>query len=645
MPADTLLPLLPEKCEACLSMCGISLIIDTKTESAGSQKLELALERMQKQQQQRGPDSSGTVMLPWNEGTVAMGSRRLQILDASAFADQPMQRSWRGRQGWLSYNGELYNYADLRNELLQLGCTFRSSSDTEVVHYALLVWGVKALPKFNGMFALAYYEQSQSGTSRLLLARDRWGQKPLYYTRQHNQWLAASELQAILASGLVKKELNQAQLWYYLRYKFARRPHTFFKDVYELEPGHYLLLEPQMNPVIQKFVLPSPAPIDPVATDEKVLERVEELLTDSLLNHLQSDKPVGLFLSGGVDSTLMLALLRQHAAGQVPVCFTIGTAEDSSWSTQDLHWAEKAAAQWDAYHQPLLISSSTVLDNFSELAGNQDQPIADGAWLLTYLLSQHVAAARVKVVLGGAGADEQFAGYHRHSAFGAYLQHQRRLAPLLPMLKSSSSLLPTGKLVPGRQLWQLIKKFGSNLNKDPYQTFLNFTSLAILQQAADEPAVQPEGEPLQWALDHDRQQFLISDVLALSDKASMQWGLEMRAPYLEGLLSDYVAQLPAKYLLKNGKKWLTKALLDKCGGKAYSQRRKEGFGMPFGAWVQQGKTEHLWQWLQQSEHALHEHLPAAVTRDLLDKHRKGKADYNQELMALALLASWMEKHF
>lgn len=629
-------------------MCGISLIIDSDGTLAAPAGLAYSLAQMQKQQHHRGPDSGGTIMLPWHSGSLSLGSRRLQILDASQAADQPMQRSYGGRKGYLSYNGEVYNYTNIRNELLQLGCSFSSSADTEVVLYALLVWGKSALQQFNGMFALAYYEEQEQEEPFLLLARDRWGQKPLYYSRQQNHWIVASELQTLFAAGLVKKQLNQQQLMHYLRYKFAARPETFFEGVAELEPGHSLFLRPGQEAKKEAFIQPpsaSAALADP-SNDEAVLEKVEELLVDSLLLQLQSDKAVGLFLSGGVDSTLILALLRQHAAWQLPQCFTIGSGaeEASSWGTKDHSWAAKASLQYEAYHQPLALEASTVLGRFEELAGRQDQPVADGAWLLTCLLSEW-ASVKVKVVLNGAGADELFAGYNRHSAFASYLKNQRWLMPLLPLLKQGSRFLPAGQQVPGRQRLQLLQKFGKNVGADPYQTFLNFTSLSIFEQEVVETEGRLQGEPLQWALRHDQQQYLISDVLALNDKASMQWGLEMRMPYLDGPLTDYVSQLPASYLLKKGKKWLLKALLEKHGGKAYTRRPKEGFGMPFGGWIQEGKADFMWQWLEQKEHPLHEVLPVSLTKDLLKAHRQGKADYSQELIALALLAVWMEKNF
>ena len=629
-------------------MCGISLIIDSEGILAGKAVLEPALERMQQQQVHRGPDSGGAVLLPWARSTAALGSRRLHILGATPESDQPMERSWGSKKGRLSYNGELYNYADLRNELLRLGCSFTSSSDTEVVLYALMAWGREALLKFSGMFALVYYEEETGKESpTILIARDRWGQKPIYYTQQSGYWLAASELQGLLASGLVKKQLNQRQVYNYLRYKFATRPQTFYKDVFELEPGHYLQLSPFAGVVEGTFAAPpSIAAIEGPFDRIEVVEKVEELLVDALLTHLQSDKPVGMFLSGGVDSTLMLALLQKHAAWQLPVCFTIGQGgEGSPWGTDDYKWAEKAASQYGAYHHPLQLDESHILGKFTELAGQQDQPVGDGAWLLTYLLSEHTASTKVKVVLSGAGADELFAGYNRHSAFSKYLDSQGLLKPFLPLLRSGSRLLPSGMNIPGRKQWQLLKKFGRNVESNPYQTFLNFTSLSILANSTESLELSPAGDPLQWALAHDRQHYLISDVLALNDRASMQWGLEMRMPYLDQPLSEYVTRLPANYLLKGGRKWLLQDLLQQQGGKAYTRRRKEGFGMPFGAWVKQGKTDFLWQWLQQKEHPLHEVLPPAVTQELLNAHRQGRADYSQELMALALLSHWLEKHF
>ncbi|EMR00793.1 asparagine synthase (glutamine-hydrolyzing) [Cesiribacter andamanensis] len=588
-------------------MCGIALILATDGPLAARSPLQTPLQQMLSRQQHRGPDSQGEQYLPWGSGLLAMGSNRLRILDPRPAADQPMERQLGSKKGVLSYNGELYNYTELRNELLRLGCAFSSSSDTEVVLYALLAWGRSALVRFQGQFALAFWQQQEDQPPQLLLARDRWGQKPLYYSQQQGTWLAASELQGLLASGLVHKALHQEQVFHYLRYKYAARPHTFYRGIRELEPGHSLLLQPGADPLLEGFVPPAPTASLP-ESDQGVLDTVEELLIDALLAQLQSDVPVGLFLSGGVDSTLLLALLRQHAAWQLPRCFTLGnSAQEARWGTRDFEWAAKAARQYGAYHHPLALEADALLGRFGELASRQDQPIGDGAWLLTNLLSEFAtsgnygadgAAQGVKVVLSGAGADEAFGGYNRHGAFAWYLRNRNWLLPLFPLLESASGLFPTALPLPGRAGWQLAKKFSRNLRADPYQTYLNFTSLALLPPAERGPAergpaerAEPQQPPdwLAWALEHDRHYYLTSDVLALNDRAGMQWGLELRQPYLHEPLWDFLARLPAHHLLKGGKKWILKALLERHGGKAYAQRPKQGFGPPFGGWVRGGK--------------------------------------------------------
>lgn len=625
-------------------MCGINLLLDRNNTLSS----EGGIRRMTEATLHRGPDAQAWVRIEQAGQQLFIGNNRLKILDLSQQGNQPMQCAEKGREGQrytLSYNGEIYNHFELKNELLQKGYQFRSNSDTEVLLYALVEWGEGATGRLNGMFAFIFYDQQEG---MLLLARDRWGMKPLYYFQHPDYLIASSEIRGIIASTLVKKKLNESQLYHYLQFRYAQKPQTFFQDINELLPGQQLKCYTG-KPAVEKksFLLPN-IPTVPNLEPNHLIQEVEEKLTDALFSHLHSHRPTGIFLSGGMDSTLMLALLRNNSSYYLPDCFTIVNSEtEAAWGTQDYLWANRAAKQYDFHHHPVSIDAS-VLDHFSSFIHEQDQPIGDGAAFLTSYLAAY-AGSQVKVVLSGAGADELFGGYNRHLAFYKYLQHYQKIRLFLPVLKTFKGVLPSGKIPGFRKSFRLWNKLLQALDTSPSQTFLNFLSFQILEEQAKEPLQQQPGGFaegwLQAALLHDQSNYLISDILALNDKACMQHGLEMRMPFLSEEVAGLATSLPGDLLLKKGRKWLLAEILKKHGGEAYARRNKEGFGMPFGLWIKNGKTELLWEWLNEPGHLLFQYLSENRVRDLLKIHKSGKEDLSQELFSLTVLAHWLSKEF
>lgn len=626
-------------------MCGINLILDKQHQLHSDD----AIRKMVAASRHRGPDAESWVRSTHGQAQLFIGNNRLKILDLSPAGNQPMQCSEGGQQGdryTLSYNGELYNHFGLKNELLQRGYTFHSTSDTEVLLYALAEWGESAISRLEGMFAFIFYDKL---SSTLLMARDPRGMKPLYYAENEGYLLASSELQSLFAAGLFRKQLNEEQLYHYLQFRYARKPFTFYKQVYELLPGHLLNCSPTEKISIRPFRQPKQAEESSRAagfSEAALADEVEEKLTDSLFNHLHADRGCGLFLSGGIDSTLMLALLRHHGS-QLPVCYTIANSEkEAAWGTQDYRWASRAAKQYEAYHIPVTIDAS-VLEQFPAFIAAQDQPIGDGAAWLTAILSRE-AVKQNGLVLSGAGADELFGGYNRHQAFYTYLKYHKQAGWMLPAIKSLGALIPGSGFSPLRKPLRLMKKFAGQTSLSPSETYINYLSFAT--DNPQDVQLQPEAGDftegwMQAALQHDRDHYLVSDVLALNDKAAMQHSLEMRMPYLDQQLWTFATSLPASLHLQHGRKWIPGRILAKYGGQAYVNRKKEGFGMPFGLWVKEGKTEGMWEWLGEADHVLLEYLRAADVREMLVNHKKGREDFTQELFSLTVLAHWLAKEF
>ncbi len=618
-------------------MCGINLILD-KTCLLG----EDIIGRMNASTAHRGPDAVQTRVIREKDFQVFLGVNRLQVIDLHQRADQPFSDEHQDQL--LAYNGEIYNAFEIRNQLIDDAFQFYTRSDTEVLLHAIGKYDEACLPLLEGMFAFVHYDRPRK---KLLLARDRHGMKPLYYYEDDQYFIASSEIKGLLATGLIKKELDEQQVQHYLRFKFAQKPATFFKNIFELAEGSYIAMTPD-SPWEVRGYLPEPLPAFPQADENatSVIDTTERLLTDALLKHVVADVPMGLFLSGGVDSTLLLALLQKEGISPLS-CFSIVNLEkDAAFGTDDYRFASKAAQQYGAYHDQLEVSA-TDLGEFNSFIASTNQPIGDSGAFMTHLLSMHTAK-KVKVVLSGAGADEIFAGYNRHLAFAKYLKHKKLLTTFLPLIKVMAPLLPTGGPNPWRKKAQLYDKLIANISEDPLQTFKNFGSLRTLsgdEEVYSKVPKQDSSHLMQQALYFDRTNYLISDVLALSDGYTMRHSLEMRMPYLDNDLVAYADALGPTAKLKKGSKWILRHILQRNGGKLYTSRKKEGFGLPFGKWVQEGKAGEIIKIFDDENIILYNFVLKSRVDQMLKEHLQQKKDFTLELWSLVVLAHWLQKEF
>ncbi len=312
------------------------------------------------------------------------------------------------------------------------------------------------------------------------------------------------------------------------------------------------------------------------------------------------------------------------------------------------------AQQFGADHQSFEIDAS-ILQYLDKLISTLDQPIADGAALLTYYLSEQVKV-KIKVALSGAGADELFGGYNRHRAFYHFLQHRRFAQLFLTLFKSGAAILPTGVKHPLRKQFLLIRKLANKIQPhQPAQTFLNFISmdrhleqLLLPEYTTDTAPVETSVSPenlLRWGLNQDLHQYLIADILAMTDKSSMAHSLEVRTPFLDNSIQAFVQSLPAETLFRNGPKWILKHILEQRQGQQLTNRPKEGFGMPLGQWLKQASNQWLLRDLQNSQHILFRYIRFPETQQLIQALLQGRHDYSAELWALIILARWLARHF
>ncbi len=622
-------------------MCGIQLIFDKKRQLPPQQAI--AMQKMLEAGSHRGPDAEDAASFSFGGGRIHLGSNRLKIIDPHPRANQPML-SADGRYS-LCFNGTIYNYFELRNQLLGQGIQFTTQSDTEVLLHMLIRHGHEALDKLNGMFALAFYDVQ---AEKLLIARDRFGIKPLYYFQNEDYLLFSSQIKSLTNCGLLAKKLRPAAIHEYLAFRYAHPPRTFFENIFQFPAGHYLEIGAAGHGEPRPFVGRNEQQEIPEA---EVLREVEERLTDAVLRHLVADVNSGLFLSGGVDSTLLLALIHEQGAHPIPTFSVINSKEDAAYGTHDYQYAASAAAMYGRKHYELALSADMLPKHAPSFISSVDQPVGDSAAFLTYMLSAEVKKV-AGIALSGAGADELFGGYHRHQAFQMYLRYYRAFIKSAALIRKTSQILPTGFRHPLQEQFRLLAKLGKSLHNNPAQTFRNFigreifsSSLQLTDEGASSDQNNFESYWLEYAFAHDLHNYLPQDILLLSDNMSMARSLEMRLPYLDQALASYALKLPASLKLRHGRKWILKRLLEKRGGKAFSRRAKAGFGLPLGHWLRTEACQSVRSRLETRDSLLYEHIAYEQVAQMLKAHQARRADHGIDLWNLWQLSAWLEVNF
>ena len=616
-------------------MCGIAGIVEV-----GGRGVDRALlTAMTTAQAHRGPDGDGFVC----RGGVGLGHRRLAIIDLVT-GDQPMPND--DQSIWIVFNGEIYNYRELRTELEARGSRFRTQSDTEVILRAYEAYGADCVTRLRGMFAFAVLDER---ARQVFLARDRVGIKPLVYHWDGRRLLFASELKGILQAANVPRDLDLEALGEYLGYHYVAAPRTIFRAVRKLPPASTLTVSLDGGaPRVARYWTLRFAPQPRVSEDEWI-EGLKAQLAHAVRSHMISDVPIGAFLSGGLDSSTVVALMAQ--ASSTPVrTFSIGFAETDF---DELAYARQVAARYGTDHYELVVKPS-ALDVLPKLAWHFDEPFADSSAIPTYYVSK-ITREHVTVALSGDGGDENFAGYRRYAR--AQQLHERldhgmlRLAQ--PLLRLAAGALPVG--APG----QAYAGFLGAGELGRYHRLMTYERSETLRHlltsdlrgsvAAPGPAgfarlVAELGAPdyvsaLQLI---DIHTYLPEDILTKVDRASMAVSLESRVPLLDHVLMEYAATIPSSLKLREGqgKHILKRAMASSLPGDILT-RRKMGFGVPLGEWFR-GELRELVRDVLLSRVARERGMfrPAAIAR-LLDAHEAGRRDYSARLWALVCLELWM----
>jgi asparagine synthase (glutamine-hydrolysing) len=652
-------------------MCGIAGAIALEA-AAGrlADPLDRIVERMAQRLAHRGPDGSGLWRPP--SGLIALAHRRLAIIDLTDTGRQPMDYAGRF---WITFNGEIYNFKDLRPQLLALGHSFRGESDTEVLLAAIAQWGIDdALRRCVGMFAFALWDAQDQV---LHLGRDRMGEKPLYLGEFSGYLFFASELRAFRAIPGFDARISGVAANAYLRDGCVPGALSIYEGIYKLPPGHVLTVQAGRD---QRLPVDWPRSAggsslrdlkprsywscrdaatkgreSPIKDPRAAIEQGEELIRQSVREQMHADVPTGAFLSGGIDSSLVTAVM-QHQSSQPVRTFTV--AFDDPRYDESQH-ARAIADHLGTRHEEFSLREREIVDQVPSIVHLMDEPTANGSFFPVYLIS-HLARTQVTVVLSGDGGDELFAGYNRYAlATGAWRRSRWIPSPLRRQLAES---LSGGGSSENSWLVSKVARFGSQvgsadarrklarvLTSETFsEAYLRLTSYwiepSVLEGSSEPPSRDWPAEfrdDLPSMLLADQSNYLPDDNLAKVDRASMATSLETRLPLLDHRLVEFSWRLPTDLKLHGrSTKWLLRAILDRYVPRSLIERPKMGFSVPIGKWLRDPLREWAGDMLHSSAfHGTFPVRPAAIRR-LWDDYLAGCGPSANEVWALAMLSAW-----
>jgi asparagine synthase (glutamine-hydrolysing) len=640
-------------------MCGIVGLLDTSA-SQREDDLRTLVDAMRDTLRHRGPDASGT----WVDAPagIALGHRRLSIVDLSDAGAQPMA-SASGR--WiLTYNGELYNAPDLAADLVAAGHRFRGHSDTEVLVEAIASWGLeRTLARANGMFAFAVWDRDERA---LHLARDRVGEKPLFYGWFGSTFVFASELVALRAHPAFDDEIDRTALTEYLRRNCVPAPRSIFEHVRKLPPASVLTIHAASVPGAESPVTYwsvadtyDPARARPDIGDDGAVDELEALLLDAVRIRMRSDVPLGAFLSGGVDSATVVALMHAHSDRAVRT-FTIGS---TSRAHNEADRAAVIADRLGTRHTELVVTGDDALAAVDRLPVVYDEPFADSSQIPTLLVSE-LARRDVVVSLSGDGGDEVFGGYERYRWVPSLTDRNRRIpaawraagaraATAVPPRAWEALTAP----IPPRWRPQIpatkVAKLASLATLDDpramYEVLVShFADPASVVVGGDDPSVVDptpwrDDEAVERMMARDTVTYLPDDILVKLDRATMSVSLEGRIPFLDHRVVELMASLPLRTKLRDGtSKWLLRRVLERYVPAEVFAGPKAGFGVPIGAWLRGPLRPWAEDLLATDALARAGYLRPEPIRRLWDEHQSGRYDRAYQLWDVLMFQAWLE---
>ncbi len=629
-------------------MCGIYGYLSTKEKVAPD-----ILHSMGDSLRHRGPDGEGEEIQQSVEWGIGLGHTRLSVIDLSPAGKQPMCNE--DETIWITYNGEIYNFRELRTELQRNGHRFKSNSDTEVIIHLYEERGVRCLERLNGMFAFAIWDRSEK---TLFLARDRIGKKPLHYGLYDGGIVFGSEIKALLKHPKIVREIDLSSLNKYLSYEYVPAPGTIFKSIQKVRPGCFLLYKNGEVKTEKYWDIPlSDHPIS-YKTEDEYVEELREILEKSVRSRLLADVPVGVFLSGGLDSSLVAAMAKRN--NEDIECFSIGF-DDSSFDERK--YAARVAQSLHLKQNLRIFSMSEMLANLEDLPRLLDEPLADASILPTYLLSK-MTSEKLKVALSGDGGDELFAGYPTYQAHklvtyfdslpDSLKDAARSLALSLPVSDTNISFdFKIKQFLRGAGVSSEIRFFrwmGGFIDGEKKELLSDDLKAALRHHNSYEDIFSYISESglskdMERILYLSMKLYLQDDILVKVDRAAMANGLEVRCPLLDQEFVEFACRLPTKYKLKGLK---TKYLLKKAARgilpNEIIDRRKKGFGIPITRWLRNELKDFMLNSLEETKIKRQGYFNYAYIKKLIDDHLEKKKDNRKALWTLLVFQIWHENY-
>jgi asparagine synthase (glutamine-hydrolysing) len=633
-------------------MCGI---IGFLTSKPGNIPEDEILKKMRDVLTHRGPDDEGEYIRPLDgRGPfVFFGHRRLSIIDLTG-GHQPLSNE----EGtvWVIFNGEIYNFKELREELKSRGHQFRTRSDTEVIVHAYEEYKEDCFRYFNGMFAIGIWDEK---AKRLVLARDRLGKKPLYYSSINETFLFASELKAIMVYPHFPRKVDPLSLMKYLFFEFIPCPHTIFKDAKKIPAASYLIWDKKGIKVRQYW-----SPFDPqreikYLSESEAEARMMGLLKESIKRRLMSDVPLGVFLSGGIDSSAITALAQKEIPGKIKT-FSIGF-EDPSFD--ESRYAFLASKYIGTEHHEQTMTPTDLLNIVPHLPDILDEPMADASILPTYLLSKFTRG-HVTVALGGDGGDELFAGYPTYLAHKFARPYKRFLGFSKPIGTFLANLLPVSddnisfdfkvkKFLSGinypdgirNSVWLGSFSFPENEKVLSPKIQMKFNRDQLVDEISLYEKEYPYEDPMTKLQYLDLKLYLQESILVKVDRASMACSLEVRAPFLDHELVEFVLGLPSRWKLKGlTSKYILKKTMENWLPDEVINRPKKGFGVPIAKWVK-GPLKELFGDLLSADRIRREgFLNSEYVTNLYQDHLRNRRDSRKQLWTLLVWELWVNRY-
>lgn len=631
-------------------MCGIAGFVDFKKRST-----EDILRNMSSCLQHRGPDGQGISFSETGSAAIGLGHRRLSIIDLSAAANQPMH--YDGLH--LIFNGEIYNYEEIRNALIAKGHRFNTHSDTEVILHSWREWGADAIHQWHGMFAIALWDEK---LNEFICIRDRAGVKPLNYYWNDEFFIFGSELKALTCHPGFKKEINRNAVASFLQYACISYPHSIYQNSYKLPPGHLLRfnLSTKQYRIVQYWNVYDyyNKPKLTIGLNEAI-DETESILEKAFQYRMVADVPVGVFLSGGYDSSCVTALLQKNSTEKIKT-FTIGTTDNK---LDEAPYAKGIAQHLGTDHTEYYCTHNEALEIIPELAHYYDEPFADSSAIPTILVSR-LARKKVTVALSADAGDEIFAGYNRYDYISRYGKKLSAIPkPVRKVAVAAMESISSEKIPYLRNKQNFHSRYDKlkNLLSDPSpsellknlsQVFTNKEIKELFNEPVSELTTAHSStelkagysDPLSYMMAIDYQTYMVDDILQKVDRATMSVSLEGREPFLDQAIIEWAAQLPSEFKYYNGqKKYILKQIVHKYIPKEIMERPKMGFGIPIENWLNNELKNLVQEYLSEESMQQHGLFNVKEVRKTVTDFFNGRKEKHLKVWYLLTFQMWYRK--